>query len=95
MPVSSKYPDIRHFINLLLANLQLELLNIVSNVYLIPFCKAPICLHIAIVQACIINNNINTVGTSNGGCEKGAMGVIHSRKPATLLPPPKCKLANR
>ena len=32
------------------------------------------------------NNNINTVGTNNEGCEKGVTGVIHSRKPATLLP---------
>ena len=65
-------------------NLQLELLSIISNVYLIPFCKALSCLHVAIVHARIVNNNINTV--NNEACETGAMGVIHSQKPATLLP---------
>ena len=71
---------------LLLTNLQLEFLSIASNVYLIPFRDASICLHIAIVYACIINNNINTVGANNEGRETGATGIIHSRKPATLLP---------
>ena len=52
-----KHPDIRHLAiknKLLLTNLQLEFLSIASNVYLIPFCDASICLHIAIVHACII-----------------------------------------
>ena len=76
-----KYPDIRHLViknELLFTNLQLEFLSIASNVYLIPFRDASICLHVAIVHACIINNNINTVGANNEGRETGATGVIHS-----------------
>ena len=40
-----KYPDIRYLViknKLLLTNLQLELLHIASNVYLIPFHEASI-----------------------------------------------------
>ena len=58
-----KYPDIRHLViknRLLLTSLQLEFLSIASNLYLIPFRDASICLHVAIVHARIINNNINT-----------------------------------
>ena len=70
---------------LLLTNLQLEFLSIASNVYLIPFRDTSICLHIAIVHA-RINNYINTVDANIEGRETGATGVIHSRKPTTLLP---------
>ena len=38
------------------------------------------------LHARIINNNINTVGANIEGRETGVTGVIHSRKPATLLP---------
>ena len=54
-----KYPDTRHLFiknKLSLTNLQLEFLSIASNVYLIPFRDVSICLHVAIVHACIINN---------------------------------------
>ena len=93
-----KYPDIRHLViknELLLTNLQLQFLSITSNVYLIPFCDAAICLHVAIVHAHIISNNINTMSANKQDCETGATGVIHLRKPATLLPLSQYKLANR
>ena len=86
VPVNGKYPDIRHLVKLFLTNLQLEFLSIISNIYLIPFCEALICLHVAMIHARIINNNINTVGANKEGCETGAKGIIYSRKPATLLP---------
>ena len=60
--------------------------RIICIVYLVQFCKVLICFHAAIVHARMINNNINTVGTNDWDTEKGATGVIHSRKPATLLP---------
>ena len=49
-----KYPDIRHLViknELILTNLQLEFLSIASNVYLILFHDALICLHVPIVHA--------------------------------------------
>ena len=71
---TGKYPDIRHLViknRLLLTSLQLEFLSITSNLYLISFRDASICLHVAIVHACIINNNINTVGANDKGRETG------------------------
>ena len=64
-------------------------------IYVIPFREASICLHVAIVHVRTINNNINTVGANNKGCETGMTGVIHSRKPATFLSLLYYKLANQ
>ena len=52
-------------------------------------------LYVAIVHARSISNNINTMGANKQGCETGATGVIHSRKPARLLPLSQYKLANK
>ena len=51
--------------------------------------------HIALVHALIIDDDINTTGTSNLSCLKGATGRIPLQKQATLMLLSKNKLVNQ
>ena len=57
----------------------------ISNMHLIPFLMLSFYFHVAVVHACIINNDVDIVGDNNWGCKKGVTGVIYLQKPAPLL----------